>query len=103
MPAQIEGDDIAGAVVSVVKDARIFFAKGYGFSDVETWKPDSPSDTLFRPGSGLAQSRSGRQRLPRLHHPFHTPGLVHLALQSIQFQSPLLSVAPLLRAPSAKM
>jgi len=51
MPAQIEGDDIAGAVISVVKDGHILFAKGFGFSDVQKRKPVSPSDTLFRPGS----------------------------------------------------
>jgi len=51
VPAQIEGDDIAGAVISVVQDGHILFAKGYGFSDVEKRKPVSPSDTLFRPGS----------------------------------------------------
>jgi CubicO group peptidase (beta-lactamase class C family) len=51
MPAQIEREDIAGAVVAVVKDGHVLFAKGYGFSDVEKRKPVSPSDTLFRPGS----------------------------------------------------
>src|SRR5690242_21732824 len=39
MPAQIESDDIAGAVISVVKDGHVLFAKGYGFSDVEKRKP----------------------------------------------------------------
>src|SRR5947207_7425027 len=51
VPAQIEGDDIAGTVISVVKDGKILFAKGYGFSDVEKRKRVSPSETLFRPGS----------------------------------------------------
>lgn len=51
MPQQIERADIAGAVVSVVKDGKVFFEKGYGFADVEKKTPVSPQDTLFRPGS----------------------------------------------------
>ena len=51
MPAQLEREDIAGAVVAVVKDGRVLFEQGYGFSDVEKRKPVSPTDTLFRPGS----------------------------------------------------
>jgi CubicO group peptidase (beta-lactamase class C family) len=51
MPAQLEREDIAGAVVAVVKDGKVLFAKGYGFSDVAKRKPVSPTETLFRPGS----------------------------------------------------
>src|ERR1700674_804969 len=51
MPAQLEREDVAGAVVAVVKDGRVLFAKGYGFAGVAKHKPVSPSDTLFRPGS----------------------------------------------------
>ena len=51
MPAQLEREDIAGAVVAVVKDGKVLFAKGYGFSDVARKKPVSPTETLFRPGS----------------------------------------------------
>jgi CubicO group peptidase (beta-lactamase class C family) len=51
MPLQIEKADIAGAVVSVVKDGKVLFEKGYGYSDVEKKTPVSPQDTLFRPGS----------------------------------------------------
>src|SRR6185437_5083371 len=51
LPAQLERDDIAGAVVAVVKDGKLLFAKGYGYADVEKRKPVSPEDTLFRPGS----------------------------------------------------
>ncbi|OLE47020.1 MAG: hypothetical protein AUG46_07870 [Acidobacteria bacterium 13_1_20CM_3_58_11] len=42
---------MAGAVVAVVKDGKVLFAKGYGFSDVEKRKSVSPAETLFRPGS----------------------------------------------------
>jgi CubicO group peptidase (beta-lactamase class C family) len=51
VPLQIAREDIAGAVISVVKDGKPFFAKGYGFSNVEKRIPVSPDATLFRPGS----------------------------------------------------
>jgi len=51
LPQQIEHSDIAGAVVSVVKDGKVLFEKGYGYSDAEKKTPVSPQDTLFRPGS----------------------------------------------------
>jgi len=51
VPLQIERDDIAGAVVAVVKDGNVLFEKGYGYSDVAKKTPVSPQATLFRPGS----------------------------------------------------
>jgi len=51
MPQEIEHADIAGAVVAVVKDGKLLFARGYGYSDVEKKLPISPETTLFRPGS----------------------------------------------------
>jgi CubicO group peptidase (beta-lactamase class C family) len=51
MPQEIEHADIAGAVVAVVKDGKLLFAKGYGYSDVAKKTPVSPETTLFRPGS----------------------------------------------------
>src|SRR5215472_9957441 len=51
IPQQIEKGDIAGAVVAVVKDGKVLFEKGYGYSDTEKKTPVSPQDTLFRPGS----------------------------------------------------
>jgi len=51
LPQQIEKADVAGAVVTVVKDGKVLFEKGYGYSDVEKKTPVSPQDTLFRPGS----------------------------------------------------
>lgn len=51
MPLQIQRADIAGAVVVVVKDGKLLFANGYGYSDVASKKPVSPETTLFRPGS----------------------------------------------------
>jgi len=51
MPLQLQRADIAGAVVAVVKDGKVLFARGYGYADVEAKKPVSAEDTLFRPGS----------------------------------------------------
>ena len=51
MPMQLERENIAGAVVLVVKDGRVLFAKGYGYSDVDKKIPVSVDSTLFRPGS----------------------------------------------------
>jgi CubicO group peptidase (beta-lactamase class C family) len=51
VPIQLQKDDIAGAVVAVVKDGHVLLAKGYGFADMKTRKPVSVDDTLFRPGS----------------------------------------------------
>ena len=51
MPLQLSREDIAGAVVVVVKDGKILFAKGYGYSNVEKRIPVSADNTLFRPGS----------------------------------------------------
>jgi CubicO group peptidase (beta-lactamase class C family) len=51
VPLQIERDDIAGAVVVVVKDGKVLFAKGYGYANREKKKPVSADDTLFRLGS----------------------------------------------------
>ena len=51
MPQQIEREDIAGAVVTIVKDGNVLFAKGYGYADFAKKKSVSPEETLFRPGS----------------------------------------------------
>jgi CubicO group peptidase (beta-lactamase class C family) len=51
MPMQLQREDIAGAVIVVVKDGKVLFAKGYGYSNVEKKTPVSPDNTLFRPGS----------------------------------------------------
>jgi CubicO group peptidase (beta-lactamase class C family) len=51
VPLQLKHADIAGATVSVVKDGKLLFAKGYGYADVQKKQPVSAADTLFRPGS----------------------------------------------------
>ncbi len=51
IPQQIAQDDIAGMVIAVVKDGKVIFAKGYGYSNVKEHTPVSPATTLFRVGS----------------------------------------------------
>jgi CubicO group peptidase (beta-lactamase class C family) len=51
LPQQLEQADISGAVIAVVKDGKLLFAKGYGYSDYEKKVPVSAENTLFRPGS----------------------------------------------------
>jgi CubicO group peptidase (beta-lactamase class C family) len=48
---QIRKEDIAGAVVAIVKDGQVLFAKGYGWADVAGRKPVTVDGTMFRPGS----------------------------------------------------
>jgi CubicO group peptidase (beta-lactamase class C family) len=51
VPYMIQRGDIAGGVVSVVKDGKLLFAHGYGYADLKARTPVSPENTLFRPGS----------------------------------------------------
>lgn len=51
VPMQLEREDLAGAVIAVVKDGRLLFAHGYGCSDAAKKTPVTPDGTLFRPGS----------------------------------------------------
>src|SRR5438067_10971736 len=51
IPSQLRNRNIAGAVVSVVKDGQLLFQKGYGYADFEAKKPVLADQTLFRPGS----------------------------------------------------
>lgn len=39
---------VPGAVFVMVKDGKVFFAKGYGYAELETKKPVDPDKTLFR-------------------------------------------------------
>ncbi len=51
IPAQMEELHVPGVTVSVVKDGELFFAKGYGYADVERGIRVDPETTMFRPGS----------------------------------------------------
>ena len=48
---EMEKYHIAGAAVSVVKDGKLFFAKGYGDADIENDIPIDPEQTVFHVGS----------------------------------------------------
>ncbi len=51
MAANLRDKHIAGATVAVVKDGALFYAKGYGYSDVAKRAPVDAGRTLFRIGS----------------------------------------------------
>ena len=51
MAAHLQAQRVAGATVSVVKDGDVYFAKGYGYADLEKQTPVDPDRTLFRVGS----------------------------------------------------
>ena len=51
MTDEMKTNRIPGAVVSVVKDSQMIFAKGYGYSDYENTIQVDPEHTLFRVGS----------------------------------------------------
>jgi CubicO group peptidase (beta-lactamase class C family) len=51
MADQLKWQHLAGATISVVKDGKLLFAKGYGYADVDAGKPVVAEDTMFRPGS----------------------------------------------------
>ena len=51
MPSALHSADIAGAVVTVVKDGQVLAARGYGWADIAHRKTVDPNLTLFRPGS----------------------------------------------------
>jgi CubicO group peptidase (beta-lactamase class C family)/uncharacterized integral membrane protein len=51
MASQLAAHKIPGATLSIVKDGKLFFAKGYGYSDVDQRKPVLADRSLFRIGS----------------------------------------------------
>jgi CubicO group peptidase (beta-lactamase class C family) len=51
LPQQLAFNDIAGAVVCVVKDGQVLLQKGYGFADLARKVRVSPETSLFRAGS----------------------------------------------------
>jgi CubicO group peptidase (beta-lactamase class C family) len=48
---QLARENIAGAVVGIVKDGQVVFAKGYGYADVAKGIPVTADASLFRIGS----------------------------------------------------
>ncbi len=51
LKSEMDENHIAGAAVSVVKDGQLFFAKGYGVSDLEQQIPVDADRTVFKIGS----------------------------------------------------
>jgi CubicO group peptidase (beta-lactamase class C family) len=51
LPSQMAALNVPGTVISVVKDGKLFFTKGYGHADLEKQTPVDPEKTLFRVGS----------------------------------------------------
>ena len=51
LPSMMETHHVPGAVFVMVKNGEIFFAKGYGYADLETRRPVDPETTLFRVAS----------------------------------------------------
>lgn len=47
----MSNDQLAGAVIAVVRDGALIFSKGYGYEDVARRVPVDPAQTLFRAGS----------------------------------------------------
>lgn len=48
---QLAEHHIPGATIAVVKDGKVFFAKGYGYATIEQHTPIVADQTLFRVGS----------------------------------------------------
>jgi CubicO group peptidase (beta-lactamase class C family) len=48
---QMEEHNVAGAAISVVKDGKLFFSKGYGYADLENNIHVDAEKTLFKVGS----------------------------------------------------
>lgn len=51
VPAGMAKYNIPGAVVAVVADGDLVYARGYGYADIETEAPVDPEATLFHVGS----------------------------------------------------
>ena len=51
MRSELAWHDIAGGVVTVVKDGQVLLSKGFGYSDFARRQTVVPDRTLFRPGS----------------------------------------------------
>jgi CubicO group peptidase (beta-lactamase class C family) len=47
----MEANHIPGAAITAVKDGQIFFAKGYGYANLESHTPATADATIFRTGS----------------------------------------------------
>lgn len=51
MAQQLATREVAGAIVTVVQNGKVLFARGYGFADIDRGIKVDGQKTLFRPGS----------------------------------------------------
>jgi CubicO group peptidase (beta-lactamase class C family) len=51
LPFALQSNDIAGAVVVIVKDGQVLTQRGFGYADMGARKPVDPATTMFRAGS----------------------------------------------------
>jgi CubicO group peptidase (beta-lactamase class C family) len=51
MPNTLKSNDIAGAVVVIVKDGQVLTERGFGYADMAARKRVDPATTMFRAGS----------------------------------------------------
>lgn len=51
LPLALESNDIAGAVVVIVKDGQVLTQRGFGYADMAARKRVDPATTMFRAGS----------------------------------------------------
>lgn len=51
LPYALKRGDIAGAVVTIVRDGEILTSRGFGYADVDARQPVDAERTIFRPGS----------------------------------------------------
>lgn len=58
LPAALQANDMAGAVVSVVKDGEVLLEKGYGYDDVAARRPVDARRTLF-PIASITKTMTG--------------------------------------------
>ncbi len=51
MPFTLQSNDIAGAVVVIIKDGQVLTQRGFGYADVAARRRVDPATTMFRAGS----------------------------------------------------
>lgn len=85
---ELSNSHVPGAVISVVKDGKLFFAKGYGYANVEQQIPVEADKTLFRVASlsKLITATAAMQLYEQ--GKLNLDGDVNQYLRSFQLQNP---------------
>src|ERR1700729_2332766 len=50
VPYTLESNDIAGAVVVIIKDGQVLTQRGFGYADIAARRRVDPATTMFRAG-----------------------------------------------------